>query len=362
MNPSFRSITPVSCALLFALCPRFAAAEDSFGTRPAYAPAPASEMARPQRHVESTDDARTSGDHTQDLYAQSPVRMRERSSPTPTNWAVLHAGLRPELGTFGGIATLALAQARTEEFYGGFSLALVRNDAGTHVGLTQIALGRSLADTFIGGVQLGLSENRARNFYGLAQVSIAVNRTQSFVGFAQMGAMNVSENFGGVFQLGGYNRAERFRGVLQIGAMNGSGSFSGIAQLGGFNKGDSFSGLLQVGVVNLQEKVWGIRAGVANVTLGEVHGLEVGALNTGYKVHGAQIGLVNHATEIHGVQIGLFNTATTLRGLQIGLVNHATDGLLPWTAVLNFGFGEDTDHDDDYEQDRSGPVRQSSRR
>src|SRR5262245_28544929 len=84
-----------------------------------------------------------------------------------TDWAVLHAGVRPHLGTFGGIATFALAHERTERFYGGFSLSALRNDAGTHVGIAQIAFGRNLADTFVGAAQISLTENRARDFYGL---------------------------------------------------------------------------------------------------------------------------------------------------------------------------------------------------
>jgi hypothetical protein len=44
----------------------------------------------------------------------------------PPDWAVLHAGLKPELGTFGGIGTLALAQSTVENFYGGFQFAFVR--------------------------------------------------------------------------------------------------------------------------------------------------------------------------------------------------------------------------------------------
>ena len=38
-------------------------------------------------------------------------------------------------------------------------------------------------------------------------------------------------------------------------------------------------------------------------------------------------------------------------GVQIGLANHAEDGVLPWTAILNMGFGDgdgggDTNVDD----------------
>src|SRR5512146_710223 len=62
--------------------------------------------------------------------SQPPVIAEE----PPPDWAVLHAGVRPHLGTFGGIGVLALAHERVERFYGIFSLSLIRNDAGTHYG------------------------------------------------------------------------------------------------------------------------------------------------------------------------------------------------------------------------------------
>jgi len=47
--------------------------------------------------------------------------------------------------------------------------------------------------------------------------------------------------------------------------------------------------------------------------------------------------------------------------VQIGLANHAEDGVLPWTALLNMGFGDGgSDHDDDTNDDESSP-RKSAR-
>ena len=139
----------------------------------------------------------------------------------PPDWAVLHAGLRPRLGTFGGIATFALAHARTERFYGGFSFSAVRNDAGTHIGLAQIALGRNLSDTFAGGYQLSLTENRARTFYGLGQTALAYNRALDIDALTQLAAYNRARSFGGVTQLGAFNRADKkFTGVVQLGVVN----------------------------------------------------------------------------------------------------------------------------------------------
>ena len=77
------------------------------------------------------------------------------------------------------------------------------------------------------------------------------------------------------------------------------------------------------------------------MSLEEHNGLQLGVLgNKADKISGAQVGIVNLADEVKGVQIGVFNHARSLRGLQIGLANHAEDGVLPWTAILNFGFGD----------------------
>jgi hypothetical protein len=347
--------------------------------------------------------------HTLEVEADLP---RSRYAPLavdpPGDWAVLHAGLRPRLGTFGGLATLALAHARTERFYGGLSLSLVRNDAGTHVGLAQIALGRNLADSFGGGVQLSITENRARSFVGLGQVALAYNRSLSFTGASQVAAFNWSRDFDGLLQLGAYNRTDdSFVGALQVGAFNHSrGTFSGVAQLGVLNAvgrelfaeneqdprrhrfaglaqagavstvhGDfyglaqvgaasftsedfrgvlqvgalgagagSFHGLAQIGLVALSKESVGVQLGGGAIATGEHTGLQVGALGTYAKsVAGAQIGVANLADRVRGVQIGVFNHAKSLRGVQIGLANHADDGVLPWTALLNFGFGDDDD-------------------
>ena len=71
----------------------------------------------------TTDDAVLAGDYAQEPRTigsyDSDVR-RSSNAPIatdpPGDWAVLHAGLRPRLGTFGGIATVALAHARPEQF------------------------------------------------------------------------------------------------------------------------------------------------------------------------------------------------------------------------------------------------------
>src|SRR5438067_2258140 len=94
--------------------------EASFGTTPArskgqmqqqvqVAPAP---MAAPSKG--SSEPRAFPADAPEENEAD--VMRSSRNAPIatdpPGDWAVLHAGLRPSLHTFGGIATLALAHAR----------------------------------------------------------------------------------------------------------------------------------------------------------------------------------------------------------------------------------------------------------
>src|SRR5262245_57859001 len=123
---------------------------DDIGTRPAQkapsAVVPEDDHPAPPRPSPSVD--RESGplviDRTEPPPA-APEHYRVRDAPVakdpPGDWYVAHAGLRPHLGTFGGLGTFALAHGRTERFYGALSLSIVRNDAGTHVGAAQVALG-----------------------------------------------------------------------------------------------------------------------------------------------------------------------------------------------------------------------------
>jgi hypothetical protein len=321
----------------------------------------------------------------------------------PMDWAVLYGGLRPRLGTFGGITTLAVAHARTERFYGAFSFSAVRNDAGTHVGVAQLALGRNLSDTYIGGVQLSLTENRAKSFYGISEIALAYNRTVDMVGVAQFAGYNRAKTFTGVAQLAGYNRADKrfsgvtqlglynhargsFAGLVQLGPVNAAGEdifgsengpadhgflglgqvgilntvdgdftgigqfgliaytsrkFSGVVQTGVFASSRRFDGLAQVGAVTMAGKSHGAQISAFNIAYQEHTGLQVaGLINGGRSVRGLQVGLGNVTEEVTGLQIGLINHTRKLRGVQIGLANHATDGVLPWTALLNMGFGD----------------------
>jgi hypothetical protein len=432
LNHLLPSFVPIALMLLSSLDARAADDDASFGTTPARSKAQMQQQSRPEpappppqagtsnatpaapMNIAADRDEPASRE-SQQAYDGDTMRSRYNApiaTDPPGDWAVLHAGLRPKLGTFGGIATFALAHARTERFYGGFSLSAVRNDAGTHIGLAQIALGRNLSDSFDGGVQLSITENRARNFAGLGQTALAYNRSLDMVGVTQVAAFNRAKSFTGVTQLGLYNRTDKdFFGAAQLGAFNHSrGDFAGIAQIGAVNatgpeifgdhgSGDkqhfaglaqvgvlstahgnfyglaqvgattftsnqfrgvlqigalgagagSFHGVAQAGLVAVSKESIGLQIGGGAVALEEHTGIQLGALaNYARNVDGAQIGVANLAERVRGVQVGVFNHTKSLRGVQIGLANHAEDGVLPWTALLNFGFG---DVDDDSERD-----------
>jgi hypothetical protein len=319
---------------------------------------------------------------------QDPVSQEAR----PLNWLGLYAGIRPRLGTFGGLASLALVESNTDRFYGGFSAALIRNEASLHAGALQFALGRNGSQRFYGGLQLSLVRNEAQSFAGLAQVTPFMNRADQasalaqasfanhandFRGGAQIGFWNRSESscaclvqigatnmvfkafdfstaytrqarsndgvFRGAAQVGVTNLATHFAGLGQFGLVNAAGSFVGVAQIGllGSDVND-FYGVAQLGLVSLSQRSFGIQVGPILARAGEEHtGLQIGGFATyAEEVRGGQIGLVNMAHQVKGVQIGLINAAESLRGVQIGLVNHAKDGVLPWTAVINVGFGD----------------------
>lgn len=169
-----------------------ASAADDIGTTPARSPA----------QLVAADEERVShrGLERGPEASPHPAMPAPIATEPPGDWWVLHAGVRPRLGTFGGIAALGLAHERIERFYGVLSLSLIRNDAGTHYGGVQLALGRNLSDDFGGIAQIGVGENRARSFAGVGQLALAYNRTLDTAA---------------VFQVAGYNRAGDFAGALQ---------------------------------------------------------------------------------------------------------------------------------------------------
>lgn len=299
-------------------------------------------------------------DHVQ----SAPIAAEE-----PHDWAVLHAGLSPNLGTFGGIGTFELAGGRTRKFYGVTAVSGVRDHAELFVGALQLAIGHAESDDFYGLAQVGLTHADAKDLHGLLQTSVAYAHADSFQGLAQTAVYSRAEDFEGVMQLGVVSsigepfgdEGKGFTGGLQAGALAySSGSFTGIVQAGAmtFTKGD-FKGLLQIsalsggvkGTVYAPFQIGGLGAvatsfngiaqiGGAAVTLKEANGLQIGAGTYAATIHGAQLGVANIGGKVNGVQIGLVNHAESLKGVQIGLVNHATTGAIAeWTSILNIGFG-----------------------
>jgi hypothetical protein len=288
--------------------PSDSASSEAIGTTPARSTVPqaAPNKSRPPPASSPQALERDSGDgggerdyaDVEDQYQGGGRHYRGGEAPIatapPPDWAVLHAGLRPQLGTFGGIATFALAHARTERFYGAFSFSAVRNDAGIHVGGAQLGLGRNLSDEFRGGLQLSLTENRARDFVGLGQTSLAYNRAGEIAAAYQFAAFNRASKFAGAAQVGLYNRTDSsFTGLAEIGAFNHSKrDFTGVLQIGVMNgtgrlmdeHHDSkhrFAGLAQIGVANSAQNFYGIaQVGAASFTGGKFGGLFPGSSPT----------------------------------------------------------------------------------
>lgn len=428
------SLLPLACAALTTLTASPARADDDFGTTPARSATPeAAAPAKPPQAAEKgsgeampvareqveSRKADVLGLDDEDVSGAGAVPRRRREAPLatdpPRDWAVAYAGLRPRLGTFGGLLTLGAAQSRIERFYGAASFATVRNDAGTNVSALQLALGRNLSHEFGGGLQLSLTENRARSFYGLGQATLAYNRAGEMVGTFQLAGYNRADTFTGLAQVGLYDRVDsmfagiaqvgafdhardKFRGVAQIGLLtvtgpdilpgsDGRGSFAGVLQAGAWTTTDGdftgvtqvgvasftsrkfrgllqvgafatasedFIGLAQLGAANFSKRSTGIQLGLASLSFREHTGVQLGAgYNYAREVAGAQVGFVNRARSVKGVQIGIYNETDNLEGVQIGLVNHAEDGLLPWTGIVNVGFG-DGGGDDDVARARRG--------
>src|SRR5262245_25766191 len=94
------------------------AADEDLGTRPAQSAPVAVAPAAPPAAEGEVLVAREASDSPRHYRATDAAIAKD----PPGDWYFLYGGLRPHLGTFGGIATFALAHARTERFYGGLSL------------------------------------------------------------------------------------------------------------------------------------------------------------------------------------------------------------------------------------------------
>lgn len=318
-------------------------------------------------------------------------------SPVPAaenryDWAVLHAGLEPRLGTFGGIATLALVDGDAERFYGGLRFSGAKDSATLFVGGVQLAPYFARAWSLYGVGQLAVAHAHANRFRGAFQATLGYARAGTFMGGLQFGPVASARVFTGGAQVGLVSWVDRrFEGLLQVGAVvaigdemfettrndaacareddftgvaqiglvaSTRGRFIGLAQVGGvlWNGGSfyapfqigltaiatDFKGLVQAGVLSGGDNLRGLGIGGLVIALratgaqmgvatyaGEYTGLQLGVANISSKTgRGAQLGLVNVAERVRGVQIGLMNLADNLSGVQIGLANHARTGAI----------------------------------
>jgi hypothetical protein len=335
--------------------------------------------------------------------AESDVYVAADAPKEPKDWAILYAGLRPDLGTFGGVATLSLADAHTRRFYGVASVGGVKDEVDRFVGGAQVTLGHAHAHDLYGAAQIAISHAEAGDLRAPLQLSLAYAEARSFGGALQLAPYARSGQFAGLAQVGVYDRVDdgfvgglelgvvssagkpfdfdgpsetgTFTGIAQIGALSWTsrrfvgitqigaesivagdfiglvqigglaagtkGTFNGLAQLGGVGTmAGTFNGLAQLGGGNVVSHLHGSQIGVADVALEDASGLQLGAVTYAKELRGAQVGVVNWAEDARGVQIGLVNHARSLHGVQIGLLNHADRGAVAeWTALLNIGFG-----------------------
>lgn len=298
------------------------------------------------------------------FYGVTQIALTENDADRFRGVAQVSPALN-EAKSFGGLAQIG-SYNRAENF-GGVAQAGPYNRVDKDIAaLAQVGAYNRVTEQFSGGFQIG-AVNSADSFEGLAQISFGLNYVgkDAFAdGFGESEERAKKRRFAGLFQIGVVNGTDGgFVGIAQIGAGNAAGNFTGFMQLGYFANytqlevtaplqmsgvvnyaGKSFTGLAQItGGANIAGEVRGLQiAGFGNVTLGTHEGAQIATLNYAKEISGAQIGLANGAANVSGIQIGLFNHAKRLRGLQIGLVNHAEEGgLLPWSGIINMGFGPD---------------------
>ena len=97
-----------------------------------------------------------------------------------------------------------------------------------------------------------------------------------------------------------------------------------------YNKGN-VKGFQMSGVANINKfDTKGFQMSTANITYGNLNGVQLGTFNLAKNVTGSQIGVFNLAKNVKGLQIGVFNYSKKVKGLQIGVFNYrenSDDGL-----------------------------------
>ncbi|MDT8340377.1 MAG: hypothetical protein RQ751_02605 [Longimicrobiales bacterium] len=115
------------------------------------------------------------------------------------------------------------------------------------------------------------------------------------------------------FRLGVYARNAEMSG-LDLGLVLHSTGNASALQIGAVNVVDGDFLGVQAG--------WGAGLALANVTRGEVRGVQLALYNGAGTAEGFQLGLVNNTqTVMRGFQLSLVNIADDMNGLQVGLVN-----------------------------------------
>jgi hypothetical protein len=139
-----------------------------------------------------------------------------------------------------------------------------------------------------------------------------------------------------------YTRNENMTG-LDVGGLFSQtlGDMTGL-QIGGANMTEGEVDGVQVGVVSSAGDARGVQLGAVNLALGDVRGVGLGLVNfvhedfTGWQtglvnaadgeVRAFQVGLTNQMGDATGVQIGVAGEAEKLVGLQLGGFNHVGEG------------------------------------
>ena len=201
------------------------------------------------------------------------------------------------------------------------------------------------AEKDVCGLRLNLPSGDNRNVYGLdlgflgsaiESKGIVLNLIGNFRSFSdsQDGSGTKGIQIGG---LGNFQFVAEMQGIQLAGLMNlNLGDIDGIQIAGAVNIG-KIQGIQIAGLLNGGE-VRGIQiAGFWN-NGGEVRGIQVGAVNYSEKATSLQCGLYNGAKSLRGIQIGLINVTQELTGLQIGLINYIGESPVPILPIINLKF------------------------
>jgi len=95
---------------------------------------------------------------------------------------------------------------------------------------------------------------------------------------------------------------------------------------------------IDAGLFNrVTDGVYGIRAGVVNLTEKDSYGLTVGAFNVDTHNAGLTAGALNYAKQGGGVQFGVINIAEEFSGVQIGVLNFHFNSVVPVFPLFNMG-------------------------